>query len=382
MERASSFHSEPSAYRGSVLEGIYIAPTSSVNQPLPTEETEAAMQDAGIVALNPGNWIWDGITGFWDRLWKQIIDFFQKQIIDWASGFGFIYITPAALSYKNPMVEAGAAWSLSALNGLVALFLVIAGYQVALHHYLDMEQKTLMAAVLRIVLATVVANLGWFFFLPLVVELSNLMSMSILGGMMHAAAGDVTLPLGGINWLAQPISWAFFIILHFLVAIFFIVVQAVRLAVLDVCIMFAPLWTMCLANEYTRTWGRLGATTFFCALFMQPIQVACLALGSALISNFGRLNYNDPTVCSTMPAQAKQACIEQLGHANLSGSMTPVVLVLGIATMYVASKIPGMLFSSAVKASIGSVNRDAGGAVKTVLGGAMSVVLFKKQLSQ
>src|SRR5579872_7447916 len=81
-------------------------------------------------SINPSQWLWDGITGFFDQLWRQVVDFFQHQIIDLASSYGFLYITPAALSYKNPMVLAGAEWSLMAMDGLVALFLVMAGYQV------------------------------------------------------------------------------------------------------------------------------------------------------------------------------------------------------------------------------------------------------------
>src|SRR5690348_948604 len=65
--------------------------------------------------IDPGKWLWDGIGGFFQRFFQAAIDFFQKQIIDWASSFGFLYITPAILSYKNPMVLAGVEWSLTAL---------------------------------------------------------------------------------------------------------------------------------------------------------------------------------------------------------------------------------------------------------------------------
>ena len=26
-------------------------------------------------AINPSQWLWDGITGFFDQLWRQVVDF-------------------------------------------------------------------------------------------------------------------------------------------------------------------------------------------------------------------------------------------------------------------------------------------------------------------
>lgn len=358
--------------------GLISQTTQSTSTPLAdTGSTGGGGSILGISLPSPAQWVWDGITGFWDQLWKQIVDFFQHQIIDWASSWGFMYITPAVLSYKNPVVLAGAYGSLGALDGFVALLLVVGGYQYALNRHLDLEEGSLLGAALRVVIAAVVANIGFFILLPDIVELSNTMSMGMLGVLMHASAGDVTLPLGALNWVGQPISWAFFIILDFIGAVLLILVDAVRLAVLDVCILFAPWWIMCLANEYTRAWGKLGATTFFCALFMQPIQDVTLGLGSALIANWGHLNPNDPAVCQQLPPSAQATCLAHLGHASIS-SQTPVTLFLGLATLYVAFKIPGMLFSNAVRASIGSVNRDAGRLVKA----AMGYMLFTKAMNR
>src|SRR5262249_26897418 len=139
---------------------------------------------------------------------------------------------------------------------------------------------------------------------------------------------DVTLPLGAINWLSQPLAWGVFIVIHFLMALGFIFVQVVRLAVLDVTIMLAPWWIMLLSNDFTRSWGRLGAVTFFSVLFVQPIQMCILSLGAALISNFGTLNPNDPALCQTLSTLARTACQAQLGHASVSASATPVAIAL------------------------------------------------------
>jgi hypothetical protein len=331
------------------------------------------------ISIDPAKWVTDAILGFWDNLWRQTVDFFQHQIIDWVNSLGFIWMTPAALSYKNPMVLSGASWALAALDGYIALLLVIGGSQVLLNRSLGLEERSsVLAVAMRVILTALVANTGFFLFLPEMVELSNSLGMGIMAALLKAAPGDVSLPLGAINWVEQPISWGIFILVYFFTSLLLIAVEAVRLAVLDVTIMLSPLWIMALANEYSRAWGRFGALTFFSALLMQPIQVACVSLGSALIANFGHLNPNDPAICEHMPASAHDACVAHLGHASLSSSMNIIVLVLGIATLYVAIKIPGMLFSNALRASVGSVNRDIGQVARA----AMSFVFVQKQLSK
>jgi hypothetical protein len=278
------------------------------------------------------------------------------------------------------MVQAGANWAVGALDGYIALLLVIGGYQVLLNRTLGLQERSsVLGAAMRVIFMAIIANTGFFLLLPSVIELANTLGMGIMGTMIRAAPGiNVSLPLGGINWVEQPLAWGLFIVLYFLVSLLLIAVEAVRLAVLDVTIMFSPFWIMALANEYSRAWGRFGALTFFSALLTQPIQVGCISLGSALIVNFGHVNPNDPSLCQHMNAAAHDACVAHLGHASISGSMNIVVLVLGFATLYVAIKIPGMLFSNALRASVGSVNRDIAQTARTVMNFLFIEKILKK----
>ncbi len=352
-------------------------PVPLVN-PTPSLSSVNTTNENTSLSLDPAKWVTDALTGFWDNLWRKMAGFFQ-QLIDWANDFGFIWITPSALSYKNPMVLAGAAWAVGALDSYIALLLVIGGYQVLLNRSLGLEDRSsILGVAMRVIFMAVIANTGFFLLLPSIVELSNNLGMGIMGTLWSASKGDVSLPLGAINWVTQPISWSLFILIYLFISLLLIAVEAVRLAVLDVTIMFSPLWIMALANEYSRAWGKFGALTFFSALFMQPIQVGCISLGAALIANFGSLNPNDPSICQHMQGSAHAACIAHLGNASFSSSLNPVVLVLGIATLYVAIKIPGMLFSNALRASVGSVNRDIAQMARTI----MSFVFIQKQLSK
>jgi hypothetical protein len=228
----------------------------------------------------------------------------------------------------------------------------------------------------------VAANLGYYVVLPQLIETSNQIGLSFLGWMLGSVNGPLSFPLGAINLTHVGLGWSLFVVIDFVISLLFVFVELVRIALLDVCIILAPFWVVLLSNEWTRAWGRLGATTFFSALLVQPLQMIIVGFGSALIANFGAINPDDPSICSNLSALAKHTCQANIGNASVSASMTPITLLVGIAALYVAMKVPGMLFSQAVRASIGSVNRDVASVAKSAINGAMSVVMFNRTLSK
>lgn len=300
---------------------------------------------------------WSMLTSLWDHIWQGAVEMFH-QFLDWASSFGFLWITPAVLSYRNPVVLSGANWTLGAMDGFVVFLLVVNAYHSLVGYYLGVSVATMMQGLLRAVIAAVAANLGFFVVLPQVVELSNAMSVGMLGALMHASFGDMSLPLGALNWVSLPESFGVFILVDILGSFFLILVDAVRLAVFDLTILLAPWGILAFASEYTRNFGRFWASLFFCSLFVQPLQTGVMALGGALIGNWGHFNPNDPAICQRLTGAAQQSCLANLGHANLSGSTTIVALLVGIACLYVACKLPQMLWSNALRVSAGSINRD------------------------
>lgn len=300
---------------------------------------------------------WSILTSIWDHIWQGAVEVFH-QFLDWASSFGFLWITPAALSYRNPVVLSGANWTLGAMDGFVVFLLVTNAYHSLVGYYLGVSVATVMQGLLRVVIAAVAANLGFFVLLPQMVELSNAMSIGLLGALMHASFGDMSLPLGALNWVSLPESFGVFILVDIIGSLFLILIDSVRLAVFDLAILLAPWGILALASEYTRNFGRFWASLFFCSLFVQPLQTAVMALGGALIANWGHFNPNDPAICQRLTGPAHNSCLANLGHASLSGSTTIVALLVGIACLYVACKLPQMLWSNALRVSVGSINRD------------------------
>lgn len=279
-------------------------------------------------SLNPADWAKQAVSGLWDSFWKGTVNFVQTQVVDWASSFGVMYITPAADSYKHPVVTNGVNWSLGIMNGLLACILVVGGYNALLGYRAGQPVGENMQFILKFILTAVAANIGFMAFLPQIIELNNSMCMGITTALGHAANGNFTLPLGALNWVEQPVTWAVFIVIDFVFALLLIIVMMVRLALLDFLIIIGPLAIMCYAIPQLESIARFWATSFFSALFVQFFMTGTLALGSAFIAGFG--------------------------HA----SATPVTIFLGIATLYLAFKWPSMLFSQALRQSAGVVHRD------------------------
>jgi hypothetical protein len=98
----------------------------------------------------------------------------------------------------------------------------------------------------------------------------------------------------------------------------------VRVALLDVLIILAPIGLFCLALPQTQRWGRLWTMGFAATLFLQFLQVLVVAMGSALISSFG--------------------------HA----SATPITLLIGCSALYLAFRLPGMLYGALLRPVEGS----------------------------
>jgi hypothetical protein len=272
---------------------------------------------------------------------QGLIDFVKGQFLDWASSFGFMYITPASLTYKLFTVRTAGNWIIGVLDGVTALVLFIGGYNILLAQHLGLPVSRVLEVLPRLVLAVLFANLGFFYVLPQLIELNNALCLGVWTAFGHASLGDFTLPLGigALNCVRQSFTLGLFAVIDFLVALLLVIEQLVRLGLLDMVIVFAPLGILCAALPQTYIFFRLWALTFFCTLFVQVLQVGTIALGAALLVSFG-------------PA-----------------SNTPVVVLVGIASMYIAFKLPRMLLSGALQASVGAVHRDLGTAVTGIANG-------------
>jgi hypothetical protein len=243
-----------------------------------------------------------------------------QSLIDAASSWGFLFITPKAITYGHAVVLALEKWVLLVMDSLLTLFLVIGGYNSMFGEYQRFRELAP-----RLVVAAIAANAS-LFVLGQFIEVNNTLCTGVLGILASAGIGDLKLPLGLINWATAPAYLMVVYLIELVFTVLLIVQMLLRIALLDLLLVLAPLGLLCFALPQTRAWGTLWAQAFVATLIAQFLQLLCLGLGAALIASFG--------------------------HA----SITPVSILVGIAAVFLAGKIPDMLLSNVMRARVLSSN--------------------------
>lgn len=241
------------------------------------------------------------LSDFINSFLNSIAQWWQTQVNN-ISALGFIFFTPASVSYSAPIVQEIQAYSLTVVGAALALVFIIAGY-----NYM------------------VGRSITWTEILPQIF-FCGMMAWAIPSILVFAIDGsnDFLLGLQGVNLqniltnntdtsTMGLIAYIFELILDEGLAI----EALARLALLDLLLAIAPLGIFCSALPQTRTWGRLWAEGFVATLLIQPIQAVVVLIGSWFLSN-----------------------LTQLFGPNYPPS---VQIGLGIACAFLAIRVPALL---------------------------------------
>lgn len=303
-----------------------------------TLQTQAQQKPANTATPSSGNCIsFPGGIDFgacWNAIWGGIASGLSNafhSFIDWATSFIPMFTTSPAITYNHGVVKSLWAWSLGVADAALALFLVIGGYNAIMRHALGANYHTVLEFVPRMLLAAVAANFS-LTFIASFIELNNALSLGVQGAVATAGAGNLSLPWGALNWAGLPFYAAVAYIIEGAIAVLLTVQAVVRVALLDILTILAPVWCLMLGLKQTERFGKLGATAFGATCFLQFLQVLAVGTGSSLIASFG--------------------------HA----SQTPITILVGGGALYLAFKIPGMLFGAVLRSveSAGSGAADMG----------------------
>jgi hypothetical protein len=278
----------------------------------------------GMGSTNTGgltaNFVISALSGLWGSFQQWMRDSFLSLIGD-AKTFGFLFFTPPGLTYGHKVVQHLQAWILLFTDGAFALFMIIAGY-----NYMFGGYKSFREFVPPLIVAAIVANLG----LPILgqfIDVCNTVCTGILGILATVGIGDLTLPFGVFNWVTAP-EYLIIVYLIELICVILLCGQMVlRIAFLCLLLVVAPAGLfLCFGGGIilpgARQWGTLWAQAFVATLIAQPLQLLCLGLGAALVGSFG------------------------------SSSLSPVSMLVGIAALFLAWKIPDLLLSSVIRSRI------------------------------
>jgi len=284
----------------------------------PSSGTNGDGNGPGSISMS---WVQGILTGLFSSFASSLADFLNG-LLSWAKTFGFLFITPDGLTYAQPVVAHLNAWMVGVMDSLLVLALIIGGYKVVLG-----QHDLLREFAPGFLFAGIVGTFS-LFFITQAIELQNALCLSALGALASAGIGNLSLPLGVINWATAPFYEIITYLIDLLISVLLSLQMLVRLGLLDFLIVLAPLGLLC--------FRRLWIHAFVSTLLLQFLQTVCIGLGSTLISSFG--------------------------HATPS----VIPILVGIATLYIAFKLPGMMLSSVVRESVGNVHRDAGRAMQTI----------------
>ena len=267
-----------------------------------------------------GNFVTNALSGLLTSFLQWLRNSLQA-ILDAAVSFGFMLRTPQGITYGQPVVMNLEKWMMVVTDSALGLFLVIGGYK-----YMFGEYRSFREFLPKLIVAAIVANFG-FPVLGQFIEVSNDVCGGILAALATAGIGNLTLPLGLINWATAPEYLIIVYLIEFIGAILLSGQMLLRIAFLCMLLVTAPVGLfLCFGGGYilpgAQHWGTLWAQAFIATLISQPIQLLCLGMGAALIGGFG--------------------------HASIS----PVSILVGIASIYLAGQIPDLLLSSVIRARV------------------------------
>lgn len=267
-------------------------------------QTGQAANGCGVTDLS--SCINDWITSFTkDTLAAQL-----KQQLDNITALGFFFQTPDSLTYNAQPVQEMYTYVLGVVGALLTFILAVAGF-----NHMTGRSTSWSETLPQVILCGVMA-FGFQPFLAAFIQLSN----DFIFGMQFAVGAQPTFPAYG-----GDAGNVFLDLLAFIVELLGDLLLALeglaRLALLDLLIALAPLGIICYALPQSRAWGRMWSEALAATILIQPIQAVLIMLGAKFIS---------------------------LIASFFQAGIPPIVQVLvGIASVYVALKVPTMLLSRA-----------------------------------
>lgn len=293
-------------------------------QPQPTSP-QASAQSATTPAPglpDPGQWVQQTLLAALTAALSGLVSALQS-VLTWASGLGassfnFITRTPPEGSYQSASVVTLWTWVVGVADAALALLTLWGGYNVIVRHALGARYASAMELLPRLALAALAANLS-LLFSSFFVDLNNALC---------AGVGQVSLPgysamtaVTSAQSAAQDVAGLLLALIYGVVGLLLVLQMLLRLALLDLLIVAAPLGLLCWALPQTQAWSRLWTSTFVATALVQFLQILTLRLGAALILQ--------PT-----PGRLDTAVL---------------TLLVGIADLYLTFKLPGMLRAWALR---------------------------------
>jgi len=272
--------------------------------------------------LDPRKWAGDILNAVLTTIGQALLEA-VRGFVDWALGFGdsslnFVTRTPAEGSYSSPTVRALWDFSRAIVNVLLAVIVMWGGFNIMVKEHTRSPYHEVMELLPRLILGALAANLT-LEFARFLIDANNALS---------AAVGQVSLPgYDAATPTQEGVALIFAALAYGVVAILLVLQMLMRLALIDLLIILAPVAALLWVLPQTQGWSRWWANLFPIVVFQQAIQMMVLRLGSALMV--------------------------ELTPGSLSNAL--LTLLLGIAVCWLTLKVPAILRGQIHHAGLSSV---------------------------
>lgn len=256
---------------------------------------------------DPRQWAADVFNQVLVDLLKGISDALRSVVAGvMGSALNFISQTPPAGSYASPTVIGLWGTVRTIANIALALVALWAGFNLIVREHIAAPYHEAMQLLPRLVLGALLANtsLAWA---QLAIDVNNALCQAI---------GSASLPAWDqADSATQLLADVIAILIYLVTSLLLLLQMLMRLALIDVLLVAAPLGLLCWVLPQTQGWARLWSSTFFGAVFTQFVQVLALKLGASLLTEL----------------------------AQMAPDASLLAVFLGIAVLALTLKIPGLM---------------------------------------
>jgi hypothetical protein len=321
---------------------VFVCPATAFAQ----SATNQSSGDCFLGICDPAAWLRDLVPQIVASFLGGLISGIGGAVAQFPNEVNFLSRTPERLSYDNDLVKAFIHATQMLADGVLAVVTLIGGFNVMFRPYLGRSYAGTLELAPRILLGAVLANTAaWWG--RLAIDVNN----AACGAFGAGPPPNLADTLARSTLPDELLIGLIYVVMGLLLTL----QQLMRLALVDVLLILAPIAAVCWILPQTNGWGRLWGTLFVGTVFAQTVQVLTLRLGFNLATD--------------MPQTTAAGLIQPL---------------LGIAVLALVLKIPGlmrggggggMIIGSLVGTAAGSIVGSGAGrlAMGTVGSGARAV---------
>ena len=324
---------------------IVVAAAAALASPLPALAQPAPAPAAGdggdgggcflgVICQNPATWLQQTTTNILTDFLSGLAQDFGDAIVGFINNVNFLTRTPENLSYNNDLVTQFATATQVLADGLLAVVVLVSGYNVMLRPYMGATYTGALEFLPRLLLGAILINTAaWW--CRLAIDANNA-ACRVFGA---PSIADVVSTI--LRVAVDHVSGLLMLLVATVMAILLLIQQLMRLALVDVLLILSPLAALLWILPQSQSWGRLWGRLFVATVFAQAVQVLTLRLGFNLATGLPPL--------------------------TASGLLQPL---LGIAVLALTLKIPSLMSGGAAGGNIVAslIGTAAGAAVGSSVG--------------